>query len=88
MLLIYDRLYAGRLNEQGDVRLVAFTRNRHEAPRVDQQFVKAEVEFDLVIPHAQWPAMVSYVSRRGDHARRYYLAQAFHQNMASDEAQS
>lgn len=81
MLLIANNIYAGRLNEQGDVRLVQFTGSPVSPPVVTQTYHPADLVFDVTIPGAQWPAAVAYVSRRGDIEGRHYLVQAFHQNV-------
>ena len=81
MLLIANNIYAGRLNEQGDVRLLQFKATPVSPPSATGAYFLADLVFDITIPHAQWPAVVAHVSRRGDIEGRHYLMQAFHQNV-------
>ena len=81
MLLIANNIYAGRLNGQGDVRLLQFTGTPVNPPVVTQTYHPADLVFDVTIPAAQWPAAVAHVSKRGGIEGRHYLIQAFHQNV-------
>ena len=81
MLLIANNIYAGRLNEQGDVRLVQFINPPVSPPVVSGIYHSSTTVFDVTIPGTQWPAVVAYVSKRGDIEGRHYLIQAFHQNV-------
>lgn len=81
MLLIDGAtLYAGRLNAQGDVRLLQFSGTPVSPPEVTDTFDPGDIAFDVTIPHAQWPAVVAHVSKRGDIEGRHFLIAAFHQN--------
>lgn len=81
MLLIEGvAIYAGRLNAAGDVRLLKLSGTPVSPPQVTDTFHPGDVTFDVTIPHSQWPAVVAYVSKRGDIEGRHFLIEAFHQN--------
>ena len=81
MLLIEGvAIYAGRLNAAGDVRLLKLSGTPVSPPQVTDTFDPGDLAFDFTIPHAQWPAVVAYVSKRGDIEGRHFLIEAFHQN--------
>jgi len=78
MLHLSDNLYAGRINDAGDVRLLKFTNTPSIAPTPTSVYVSGETVLDSVIPAAVWPSVVANVSRRGEIENRFYVAQAFH----------
>lgn len=75
----YD-LYAGRIEPHGDVRLVQFSSTPATPPTPNMPHTSAMV-FDFVIPAGTWCSVMASVSKRGEIEGRFYVAQAFHQNL-------
>lgn len=80
MFHIGSDLYAGRVEPGGDVRLVQFSSSPSPAPTPNMPHTSAMI-FDFVIPATSWCSVMASVSKRGEIEGRFYVAQAFHQNV-------
>ena len=80
MFHIGNDLYAGRVEPGGDVRLIQFNSAPSSAPWSGMAHTAA-MTFDVVIPATVWCSVMAAVSNRGEIEGRFYVAQAFHQNI-------
>ena len=80
MFHIGNDLYAGRVEPQGDVRLVQFSSTPTTWPTAGMAHTPA-MTFDTIIPASVWCSVMASVSKRGEIEGRFYVAQAFHQNV-------
>ena len=83
MYLVSDNLYFGRMNDDGDVRILKFVSAPATPPSPNGVYSSPTVSVDLVVPGSDWPSVMAHVSRRGEIENRFYVAQAFHQNLES-----
>ena len=76
-----DNLYFGRMNGEGDVRVLRFHNKPASSPNANGVYSKVNVAVDLVVPSTQWPNVVAQVSAHGESGDRFYKAAAFHNNV-------
>ena len=80
MFHIGNELYAGRVEPGGHVRLIQFI-SPPATPPFAEMMHSASMSFDVVIPATTWCSLMASVSNRGEIEGRFYVAQAFHQNV-------
>lgn len=81
MFHVSDNLYFGRMNSAGDVRLIHFKSVQSVPPDANGVYSAVNVYADLLVPGTVWPSVMAAVSLRGSIENRYYVAQAFHNNV-------
>lgn len=81
MFHVSDNLYFGRINDAGDVRILKFNSPPPLPPNPTGTYSESLVSVDLTLPGSSWASVMASVSRRGEIEGRFYVAQAFHNNV-------